>query len=166
MIMLKRNISFEELYDRIKNRIHQLEKKSYKDPDYWEAREELKETKLLIDCLLKYNEQFKQQHDQKQINDKYRKEIERISGVTITDKNWLIGDASGDGSIIFEDKTIEELTSDFVYIKRQLDNPEVDLETYEEYIKFLQKQYQEYINKGEVVNVPDRKYEGPAPGSR
>ena len=166
MIMLKRNISFEELFNRINERIHQLEKKSYKDPDYLKVRDELKETKVLVDCLLKYNEKFKQQHDQKLINDKYRKDIERIAGVTINDKNWLVGDSSGDGSVIFEDKTIEELTSDFLYIKRQLNNSDVDLEAYEELIKFLQKQYQEYIDNRTTINVPDRKYEGPSPGSR
>ena len=167
-IMKDRDILLDEYIENINKRIKELEKESKdtKAANHKEIFNELLNTRSLLSCLVKYNKKFRQQHNEKLIEERYIKEISQQTGVNISDKNMFIGstDSELDGSVLVEDKSLDDLKMDYREAKKKLEQADLSPEAYKEYKQFMDRKFSDYMEKAsqkereETIELPKRKY--------
>ena len=73
-------------------------------------------------------------------------------------------DSELDGSVLVEDKSLDDLKMDYREAKKKLEQADLSPEAYKEYKQFMDRKFSDYMEKAsqkereETIELPKRKY--------
>lgn len=151
-LMKERDFSYMEFTTNYKNRIATLTNKSHKSDITIEERraiyEELNQTRKLLNTMLEYNSNFKEEHKKEIDFSKSFDSVRSLLKTTPSEYKYILGEKN----IIAEQKTEEELTNDFERDCEIIREKAKTKEEAEKNINILQEYYSKLKN-----NLKDQK---------
>ena len=138
-IMKKRDISYKDLVEKLDSRISHLNQIYLKQRSI-DVKEELENTKLLKQCLMKYNSEFKKKYDELQDIKTMKKRLEEIVGHSIDNYKFSVGS----NYVVAIKKTKEELSKDSLKLQNEVNSKNMSREELKKALEQIRILYSSY----------------------